>query len=185
MAPGIDIDRDILAHMDFEPLVSEPQPMDARIFAKELMGLREHMADIPFEERFSYDPKLRMLFIDLRQLAIRSEREVERIKAEVERRVRPLGHSLCDRQLSRMPGRPKRYRELSPDGPGMEQSCYLGVTRYGMSGLVPGPDIDCRVGTPDRAASGGTRRGNTRATRSWPLVEQVRGLEANQVTSAT
>ena len=36
----------------------------------------------------------------------------------------------------------------------LEQSCYLGVTRYGMSGLVPEPDIDCRVDAPDRAASG-------------------------------
>ena len=111
VAPGIDIDRDILAHMDFEPIVDDPQPMDARIFATGLMGLRDRLAEKPFEERFSYDPKLRMLFIDLRQLAIRSERDVERIKAEVERRVRPLGHAgLCDRQLSRMPDRPERPR---------------------------------------------------------------------------
>src|SRR6185295_7078587 len=32
VAPGIDIERDILAHMDFAPVVDDPRPMDARIF---------------------------------------------------------------------------------------------------------------------------------------------------------
>ena len=137
VAPGIDIDRDILAHMDFEPLVRDPQPMDARIFAKELMGLRDHLAERPFEDRFSYDPKLRMLFIDLRQLTIRSEREVERIKAEVERRVRPLGHAVYAivnyRGCRVDPSVTESYRQMVR---ALEQSCYLGVTRYGMLGRL-------------------------------------------------
>ena len=155
VAPGIDIDRDILAHMDFAPIVDDPQPMDARIFATGLMGLRDRMAERPFEERFSYDPRLRMLFIDLRQLAIRSERDVERIKTEVERRVRPLGHAVYAivnyRGCRIDPGIRDSYRRMVE---ALEASCYLGVTRYGMSGLIPEPDIDCRVDTPDRAASG-------------------------------
>jgi propionate CoA-transferase len=155
VAPGIDIDRDILAHMDFAPIVNDPQPMDARIFATGLMGLRDRMAERPFEERFSYDPRLRMLFIDLRQLAIRSERDVERIKAEVERRVRPLGHAVYAivnyRGCRIDPGVRDAYRQMVE---ALEASCYLGVTRYGMSGLVSGPDIDCRVDAPDRPASG-------------------------------
>ena len=32
IAPGIDIERDILAHMDFEPIVRVPKLMDPRIF---------------------------------------------------------------------------------------------------------------------------------------------------------
>ena len=32
VAPGIDIERDILAHMDFKPIISEPDLMDPRIF---------------------------------------------------------------------------------------------------------------------------------------------------------
>ena len=39
VAPGIDIDRDILAQMDFRPIVRAPQPMDPRIFRAEPMGL--------------------------------------------------------------------------------------------------------------------------------------------------
>src|SRR4030095_10126568 len=78
VAPGIDIDRDILAHMDFEPIVNAPRIMEGSIFATGRMGLRDRMLETPFEERFSYDARLRMLFIDLRQLAIKSQRDIER-----------------------------------------------------------------------------------------------------------
>jgi propionate CoA-transferase len=34
VAPGLDVERDILAEMAFRPLIpKEPAPMDARIFA--------------------------------------------------------------------------------------------------------------------------------------------------------
>ena len=40
IAPGIDLEKDILAHMDFVPLMPEPPVlMDSRIFCEELMGL--------------------------------------------------------------------------------------------------------------------------------------------------
>jgi len=40
IAPGIDLERDILAHMDFRPVVrGKPARMDARIFAAAPMGL--------------------------------------------------------------------------------------------------------------------------------------------------
>jgi propionate CoA-transferase len=39
VAPGIDIERDILAHMDFKPIIKSPKTMDLRIFKKDKMGL--------------------------------------------------------------------------------------------------------------------------------------------------
>ena len=45
IAPGIDLERDVLAHMDFRPLVAEGlRPMDARIFAAGPMNLRSFRA---------------------------------------------------------------------------------------------------------------------------------------------
>jgi propionate CoA-transferase len=137
IAPGIDIDRDILAHMDFKPIVKDPRPMDWRIFAPELMGLRGLMSAIPLAQRFSYDPKLRMLFIDFRQLAIDSNADIERIKAEVERRVRPLGHrvyAIVNYQGCRIdPSVLGSYRRMVE---GLEASCYLDVTRYGLANVL-------------------------------------------------
>jgi propionate CoA-transferase len=41
VAPGIDIDKDILAHMEFTPIIAgTPKLMDARLFKAELMGLK-------------------------------------------------------------------------------------------------------------------------------------------------
>jgi propionate CoA-transferase len=144
VAPGIDIDRDILAHMDFSPIVKNPRPMDACIFATGLMGLRDRMAQKPLPERFSYDPKLRMLFLDFRQLAIRSKLDVDRIEAEVERRVRTLGHRVYAiinyRGCLIDPGVLNTYRRMVE---ALETRCYLGVTRYGMAGLLePRADND-------------------------------------------
>jgi propionate CoA-transferase len=40
VAPGIDIDKDILAHMEFKPIIAAaPKLMDARIFKEGVMGL--------------------------------------------------------------------------------------------------------------------------------------------------
>jgi len=89
VAPGIDVARDILAHMDFVPIVRDPALMDARIFRPEAMGLRARMLTMPFDERISYDPTLKMLFLDFSQLPIISERDVQRIKTEVESYVKP------------------------------------------------------------------------------------------------
>src|SRR5271166_4640711 len=47
VAPGIDIERDILAQMDFKPIISaEPDVMDVRIFRPEPMGLRDDLLSI-------------------------------------------------------------------------------------------------------------------------------------------
>ena len=44
VAPGVDIDKDILPHMDFQPVINgTPAPMDARIFRPEPMGLKENL----------------------------------------------------------------------------------------------------------------------------------------------
>ena len=40
IAPGVDLDRDVLAHMDFAPEIPEaPRPMDGRLFRAGPMGL--------------------------------------------------------------------------------------------------------------------------------------------------
>jgi propionate CoA-transferase len=160
VAPGVDIKRDILAHMDFAPLVADPKPMDTRIFASALMGLRNDLMQRPLAERLSYDPKLKMLFIDFRRFAITTEADVARIKAEVERRVKDLGHgvfAIINYRGCRIdPGVLDSYRRMVA---ALEASCYLGVTRYGMSGrLVPGTANECGGAEQCSEASGKARR---------------------------
>jgi propionate CoA-transferase len=44
IAPGIDLERDILAHMDFKPLIAgDLKTMDARLFRAEIMDLAKDL----------------------------------------------------------------------------------------------------------------------------------------------
>ncbi|MEM3326330.1 MAG: acyl CoA:acetate/3-ketoacid CoA transferase, partial [Thermoproteus sp.] len=43
IAPGVDVERDILARMGFKPAVGELEEMDRRIFRPGKMGLREEL----------------------------------------------------------------------------------------------------------------------------------------------
>ena len=69
VAPGIDIERHILAHMGFRPIIREPRSMDARIFRPEPMGLREALLDIPLERRLSYDQETATFFVNFEATA--------------------------------------------------------------------------------------------------------------------
>jgi propionate CoA-transferase len=52
VAPGIDIERDIVAHMDFRPAIAaDLRTMDARLFAAEPMGLKRDIAALGSQAR--------------------------------------------------------------------------------------------------------------------------------------
>ena len=50
VAPGIDLDRDILDLMPFRPIINDPKPMAKALFWPELMGLRERMSDLGIDD---------------------------------------------------------------------------------------------------------------------------------------
>jgi propionate CoA-transferase len=48
IAPGLDAERDVIAHMDFRPRVADDlKPMDARIFDPGRMGLAAYVRGKP------------------------------------------------------------------------------------------------------------------------------------------
>jgi propionate CoA-transferase len=47
IAPGVELTRDILERLEFQPIVRSPKPMDARIFRDGPIGLREELLRIP------------------------------------------------------------------------------------------------------------------------------------------
>ena len=57
LAPGVDLERDVLAHMAFHPRISPGlQAMDARLFLPAPLGLREQLLSRPLAQRFALDP---------------------------------------------------------------------------------------------------------------------------------
>lgn len=90
VAPAIDIDRDILAHMDFKPLIKTPITMDARIFQDEPMNLKDALLSISLVERMHYDPRQATLFYNFQGLSVRTKKDVESINQAVDDICAPL-----------------------------------------------------------------------------------------------
>ncbi|UCV14785.1 acyl CoA:acetate/3-ketoacid CoA transferase [Quatrionicoccus australiensis] len=95
IAPGVDLQKDILDRMDFQPLMPQPPAlMDARIFTEELMSLRPDMLERPLAERLSYDAAQNLFFVDFAGLSVRSASDIARILEAVEAHLAPLGHKV-------------------------------------------------------------------------------------------
>ena len=94
VAPGIDLERDILALMDFRPIVTDPKPMDDRLFRTAAMGLDAMLLDRPLAERFTLDPARSMLFIDLTGYRVRHPAQVEAVREQMRSMVEPLGRKV-------------------------------------------------------------------------------------------
>jgi propionate CoA-transferase len=90
----MDIKRDILDRIDFEPIIREPREMDPRIFRAESMGLREEILQMPFDARFNYDDAHNILFLNFSELAVKTTAIVERCMEEIRSIVEPLGHKV-------------------------------------------------------------------------------------------
>ena len=93
LAPGLDLERDVLAHMGFAPVIEhDPVEMDAALFAEQPMGLRERLLTRPLEERFAYDAGLRTVFVDFEGLRLTRERDIAAVERQLDRLLAPLGH---------------------------------------------------------------------------------------------
>jgi propionate CoA-transferase len=77
VAPGIDIERHILAHMDFKPHINKPVPMDSRIFRDEPMELMGELMNLKLSERVSYDAARNTLFLNLEGWSVRKKGDVD------------------------------------------------------------------------------------------------------------
>ncbi len=98
IAPGVDVERDVLAHMDFEPmLAADPEHlvrMDPRIFADPVMGLRAALLDRPMYERLTVDASTGRVFLDFEGLDVRTTIDIDRIRRTVEDALTPLGRRM-------------------------------------------------------------------------------------------
>jgi propionate CoA-transferase len=94
VAPGVDIDRDILPYMAFKPIIRNPVLMDARIFRNEIMGLKDSILSISLLERISYQPERNLLFLNFQGLKLVSPKDAHDVQAAVERKCREIGHKV-------------------------------------------------------------------------------------------
>jgi propionate CoA-transferase len=95
VAPGIDIERDIVEHMAFRPLIDEVRPMLPAIFDPAPIGLRQRLLDVALDERFHFDAERGILFLNFRHLRVASAADVQAIGRAVDRHCAPLGRKVA------------------------------------------------------------------------------------------
>jgi len=137
VAPGIDIERDILARMEFRPLIRRPSTMDKRVFAPGPMGLRDQLLRIPIEQRLTYHPLENLFFVNLEGHSIRSHEDVEQVRLAVESKLAPLAHKVyAIVNYDNFEIFPDIIDEYSSMVRGLVDRFYSGVTRYTTSSFL-------------------------------------------------
>jgi propionate CoA-transferase len=137
VAPGIDIERDILARMEFRPIVRNPAVMDPRIFANGPMSLRDQLLRMPFEQRFTYHPGENRFFVNLEGHRVRSHEDVEQVRRIVESRLAPLGRKVyAVVNYDNFEIFPEIIDEYSAMVRDLVDRFYSGVTRYTTSSFL-------------------------------------------------
>ena len=140
IAPGVDLERDVLAHMAFRPRIEGVKLMDARIFREEPMDLRRGLVGLPFDARFAYDAARNVLYLNFERLEIKTAQSVDAIRAKVAQICEPLiaqGRRVqavvnyegfvLDRDLE------DRYAEMVRE---CVERYYAGVTRFTTSAFM-------------------------------------------------
>jgi len=138
VAPGIDIEGDILDKLPFVPPVRDPvTTMDPSIFRPEPMGLRDRLLDIHIEDRISYDRDTNTLFLNYAGMRVRNDADLSAIKEAVDATLEPLGKRVYaivnyDRFVAD-DDIVDKYMDLVKY---VEERYYISVSRYTNSGFL-------------------------------------------------
>ncbi|MEW5725788.1 MAG: acyl CoA:acetate/3-ketoacid CoA transferase [Thermodesulfobacteriota bacterium] len=95
IAPGVDLDRDVLAHMDFRPVVGDRlKEMDPRLFRPEPMGLKEDLLAVSLAHRLKYDPSQNLFFVNFEGHSVLDPGDIREIESAVTDILTPLDHKV-------------------------------------------------------------------------------------------
>lgn len=138
IAPGIDLQRDVLAQMDFAPLISpDVKLMDARIFGQQKMQLRSDLLHLPMSERLRYDSRRKLFFINLEGLKIHSSDDIAALRAAVVTCLEPLQEKVAAivnyDNFDIAPSLMDAYVDMARD---LGTRYYSAVTRYTTSAFM-------------------------------------------------
>jgi propionate CoA-transferase len=138
IAPGIDLERDVLGQMDFIPAISPHlRLMDAALFADASMGLRERLLATPLAKRFELDREHRLLFINFEGLSVDEASDISDIEEHLTAMLAPLGQRIAVvvnyDNCSILPPLIDDYSAMVKR---LTDQFYSRVTRYGTGGFL-------------------------------------------------
>ncbi len=132
IAPGVDLETDILAHMDFRPIINgSPRLMDERIFSPDPMGLKEELLTLSLADRLTYNAKENLFFVNFEGYSVKTREDVREIREAVEKMLQPLGKRVFTvvnyDNFTILPDIVEEYTSMVK---GLVDRLYSGVTRY-------------------------------------------------------
>jgi propionate CoA-transferase len=138
IAPGVDLEKDILPMMAFKPMVKDsPRLMDERIFRLEPMGLKDNLMALTLEERLTYDPEENLFFVNFEGFSIKSSQDVQEVKEAVEKilaHVERKVHTIVNYDnFFIVPDILDEYTEMVKY---LVENYYSGVSRYTTSAFL-------------------------------------------------
>ncbi len=94
VAPGIDIEKDILSQMGFKPVIKDVVRMDSRIFRDPPMNIRELFILKELRTRVHYHEQSNTLHLDFNGLELENKEDVDNIEKVVEEMCRNIGRKV-------------------------------------------------------------------------------------------
>ncbi len=137
-APGIDLEKDILAHMEFRPKISpDLRRMDPRIFRSIPMELKTDLISLPLTQRLTYDAVENIFFVNFEGYTVSRAGQVREIEAAVEEILRPLDKKVYTivnyDNFSIIPDLLDNYTDMVK---GLVDRFYYRTTRYTTSAFL-------------------------------------------------
>ncbi|WP_020180028.1 acyl CoA:acetate/3-ketoacid CoA transferase [Methylopila sp. M107] len=137
VAPGVDVERDILAQMNFRPIIRSPRTMVAEIFAKQTMGLDDLLLNRPIAQRMQFDEARNTLFLNLEGYRVHNSADVDAVREAVfalhERVGKRLSAVINYDAINIAPYMSDDWFAMAND---VERRCYDHVSRYTTSAFL-------------------------------------------------
>jgi propionate CoA-transferase len=148
VARGIDIQRDILAHLPFEPIISNPREMEPNLFVGPPLRLRDRLLDLRIEDRLSYDSASNTVFMNYSGMRVRTQTDLDRIKSAVDGLLGPLSKKVYSIvNYDRFEADPEIMHAYLDLVRYVDDEYYIAVSRYTNSGFMRlklGAELDKR-----------------------------------------
>ncbi len=152
VAPGVDLEKDILAQMAFEPIVGTPKLMSKRLFMDKSMKLRKQLLDMSVTDRLYYDAAQNILFANLSGLEIANDGDLRKFSEPFVGFLENVGYkvNLISNYdgISIAPAMSGKFADFLTQ---VEQDHYLTATRYTTSAFLRqklGQDLKSRSIAP-------------------------------------
>ncbi len=138
IAPGVDLETDVLARMSFRPrIAARLAVMEPALFNDAPIGLRERLLAAPLESRLELDAAHHLLYIDFSGLSITASAQIEAIERAVAQRVASLNERVAAVvNYDHFSIAPELVDEYTRMVTRLSTQYYSRVTRYGTGGFL-------------------------------------------------